>query len=163
MSDLSATDLSALSSLDPTAMPTVLPPDVRAAGAKGEQLYQSALGFEQLLTQSLTDQLASQMSGTDSTDGSDDSDGTDGSDSTDDPSTESIFPSDDSSSSMLSELLPQALSDGITAAGGLGVAHQLYLMLAQQSGISTFTGSDPSGSSTTGAAPTSGGTASSGQ
>jgi Rod binding domain-containing protein len=163
MSDLSATDLSALSSLDPSAMPTVLPPDVRAAGAKGEQLYQAALGFEQLLTQSLTDQLASQMSGTDSTDGSDSSDSAGGSDSTDDPSTESIFPTDDASSSMLSEMLPQALSNGITAAGGLGVAHQLYLMLAQQSGISTFTGSGATAASGTAPTTPSSGTGSSTQ
>ncbi len=160
MSDLSATDLTALSSLDPSALPTVLPPDVRAAGAKGEQLYQSALGFEQLLTQSLTDQLASQMSGSDSTDGSDSAGG---SDSTDDPSNESIFPTDDSSSSMLSEMLPQALSNGITAAGGLGIAHQLYLMLAQQSGISTFTGSGATAASGTAAATPSSGTGTSTQ
>ena len=36
MSDLTAQDLTALGS---SIMPTVLPPDVRAAGAKGEQLY----------------------------------------------------------------------------------------------------------------------------
>jgi Rod binding domain-containing protein len=161
MSDLSATDLtgiSGLSSLDPTAMPTVLPPDVRAAGAKGEQLYKAALGFEQLLTQSLTDQLAQTMSGTDGTDGSDGSD--DSSDSSDDPSTQSIFPTDSSQSSMLGMLLPQTLSNSITQAGGLGIAHQLYLMLAQQSGISTFTGT---GSGTAAVDPTSGATASGGQ
>jgi Rod binding domain-containing protein len=162
MSDLSATDLtgiSGLSSLDPTVMPTVLPPDVRAAGAKGEQLYKAALGFEQLLTQSLTDQLAQTMSSTDGTDSSDGSD--DSSDSSsDDPSTQSIFPSDSSQSSMLGMLLPQTLSDSITQAGGLGIAHQLYLMLAQQSGVSTFTGT---GSGTAAVDPASGATASGGQ
>lgn len=133
MSDLSATDLTGLSALSPTVMPTVLPPDVRAAGKKGEQLYQAALGFEQLLTQSLTDQLAKTMQGTDGTgDGSDPS-----GDGSGDPSAQSIFPSDGSQSSMLGMLLPQTLSDSITRAGGLGVAHQLYLMLAQHNGIST--------------------------
>ncbi len=68
MSDLSAQDLTALGS---SVLPTVLPPDVRKAGAKGEQLYQAALGFEQMLTQQLTNQLASTMQGTDGTDGSD--------------------------------------------------------------------------------------------
>jgi len=163
MSDLSATDLSALSSIDPTVMPTVLPPDVRAAGKKGEALYQAALGFEQLLTQSLTDQLAQTMQGTDGTDSTDGSDGSDSSDSSDDPSTQSIFPSDDSQSSMLGMLLPQTLSDSITQAGGLGIAHQLYLMLAQQSGISTFTGSGSGGATGAAVDPASGATASGGQ
>jgi hypothetical protein len=142
MSDLSATDLTGLSSLNPTAMPTVLPPDVRAAGKQGEDLYRAALGFEQLLTQSLTDELAKTMQGSDGT-----SDGSgSGDDSSSDPSSQSIFPSDGAQSSMLGMLLPQTLSDSITKAGGLGVAHQLYLMLAQHDGISTFTGA--SGGST---------------
>lgn len=158
MSDLSATDLTGLSSLDPTVMPTVLPPDVRAAGRKGEQLYQAALGFEQLLTQSLTDQLAQTMAGTDGSDSSDSS-----SDGSNDPSTQSIFPSDGSQSSMLGMLLPQTLSDSITQAGGLGIAHQLYLMLAQQSGISTFSGGGSAGASGAGVDPASGASGSGGR
>ena len=129
MSDLSAQDLTALGS---SIMPTVLPPDVRAAGPKGEQLYKAALGFEQLLTQELTDQLAETMQGTDGTDGSDDSSGD-----PDDPSTQSIFSMDGGSSPVVSQMLPQALSDGITQAGGLGIAHQLYLMLARSTGLDT--------------------------
>jgi hypothetical protein len=129
MSDLSAQDLTALGS---SIMPTVLPPDVRAAGAKGEQLYKAALGFEQLLTQELTNQLAQTMQGTDGSDGSDSSSG----DGSDDPSTQSIF-SMGGSSPVVSQMLPQALSDGITQAGGLGIAHQLYLMLAKSTGLDT--------------------------
>jgi hypothetical protein len=142
MSDLSAQDLTALGS---SVLPTVLPPDVRKAGAKGEQLYQAALGFEQMLTQQLTNQLASTMQGTDGTDGSDGSDS-----SSDDPASQSIFPSDSGSTSMVSQMLPQALSDGITQAGGLGIAHQLYLMLAQQTGLSAATGSAGPGSAGSG-------------
>ncbi|HEX5557138.1 MAG TPA: hypothetical protein VFX13_05900 [Gaiellales bacterium] len=130
MSDLSTQDLTALGS---NIMPTVLPPDVRAAGAKGEQLYKAALGFEQLLTKELTDQLAQTMQGTDATGGSDD-----GSDGSDDPSTTSIF-SMGGTSPVVSQMLPQALSDGITQAGGLGIAHQLYLMLARSTGLDTTT------------------------
>jgi hypothetical protein len=130
MSDLSTQDLTALGS---SIMPTVLPPDVRAAGAKGEQLYKAALGFEQLLTKELTDQLAQTMQGTDATGGSDD-----GSDGSDDPSTTSIF-SMGGTSPVVSQMLPQALSDGITQAGGLGIAHQLYLMLARSTGLDTTT------------------------
>lgn len=157
MSDLSATDLTALSGLDPTTLPTVLPPDVRAAGKKGEALYQAALGFEQLLTQSLTDQLAQTMQGTDGTDGGD------GSGDSGDPSSQSIFPSDGSQSTMLGMLLPQTLSTSITQAGGLGVAHQLYLMLAQQSGISTYTGGGSAGGSGSAVDPASGASAGGGQ
>jgi hypothetical protein len=125
MSDLSAQDLTALGS---SIMPTVLPPDVRAAGAKGEQLYKAALGFEQLLTKELTDQLAQTMQGTDAMGGSDD-----GSDGSDDPSTTSIF-SMGGTSPVVSQMLPQALSDGI------GIAHQLYLMLAKSTGLDTSAG-----------------------
>jgi hypothetical protein len=150
MSDLSAQDLSALGS---SIMPTVLPPDVRAAGAKGEQLYKAALGFEQLLTQELTDQLAQTMQGTDGSDGSDGSSG----DGSDDPSTQSIFSMDGGSSPVVSQMLPQALSDGITQAGGLGIAHQLYLLLAQSTGLTATTGSGTTTTSpTTGTPPASG-------
>jgi hypothetical protein len=131
VSDLSAQDLTALGS---SLMPTVLPPDVRAAGAKGEQLYKAALGFEQLLTRELTDQLAQTMQGTDAMGSSDD-----GSDGSDDPSSQSIF-SMGGTSPVVSQMLPQALSDGITQAGGLGIAHQLYLMLAGSTGLDTTTG-----------------------
>jgi hypothetical protein len=128
MSDLSAQDLTALGS---SIVPTVLPPDVRAAGAKGEQLYKAALGFEQLLTKELTDQLAQTMQGTAAMGGSDDR-----SDGSDDPSSQSIF-SMGGTSPVVSQMMPQALSDGITQAGGLGIAHQLYLMLAKTSGLDT--------------------------
>jgi Rod binding domain-containing protein len=129
VSDLSAQDLTALGS---SIVPAVLPPDVRAAGAKGEQLYKAALGFEQLLTQELTDQLAQTMQGTDAMGGADDG----SSDGSDDPSSDSIF-SMGGSSPVVSQMLPQALSDGITQAGGLGIAHQLYLMLARSTGLDT--------------------------
>jgi Rod binding domain-containing protein len=157
MSDLSAQQLTALGS---SIMPAVLPPDVRKAGAKGEQLYQAALGFEQMLTQQLTDQLAQTMQGTDGTAGSGDS----SSNNPDDPSSQSIFPTDSSSSSMVGQMLPQALSDGITQAGGLGIAHQLYLLLAQQTGLTGATGS-AGGATGAAVAPSaaSGGTAGSGQ
>jgi Rod binding domain-containing protein len=154
MSDLSAQNLTALGS---TVLPTVLPPDVRKAGPKGEQLYKAALGFEQMLTMQLTDQLAKTMQGADGSDGSGDSS------SADDPSSQSIFPSDSGSSSMVGQMLPQALSDGITQAGGLGIAHQLYLMLAQATGLSAATGSAGSGSGGSTGSAASGGTAGGGQ
>ena len=148
MSDISATDLSSLGS---NIMPTVLPPDVRKAGAKGEQLYKAALGFEQLLTHELTDQLAQTMQGTDDADSS----GSSSDDGSEDPSTQSIF-SMGGSSPVVSQMLPQALSDGITQAGGLGIAHQLYLMLAQSTGLTTPSGSTTQTSLATGTPPAAG-------
>jgi hypothetical protein len=64
----------------------------------------------------------------------------DGSDGSDDPSSQSIF-SMGGTSPVVSQMLPQALSDGITQAGGLGIAHQLYLMLAKSTGLDTSVGS----------------------
>jgi Rod binding domain-containing protein len=61
------------------------------------------------------------------------------SDGSDDPSSDSIF-SMGGTSPVVSQMLPQALSDGITQAGGLGIAHQLYLMLARSTGLDTTAG-----------------------
>jgi Rod binding domain-containing protein len=66
----------------------------------------------------------------------------DGSNGSDDPSSQSIF-SMGGTSPVVSQMLPQALSDGITQAGGLGIAHQLYLMLARSTGLDTSTGTAP--------------------
>jgi hypothetical protein len=83
--------------------------------------------------------------------GSDDSSG----DGSDDPSTSSIF-SMGGTSPVVSQMLPQALSDGITQAGGLGIAHQLYLMLAQSTGLTTPSGSTTQTSPATGTPPIAG-------
>jgi len=140
MSDATAQQVGALGT---SVKPTVLPADVRASGQKGVQLYQAALGFEQMLTSQLTAQLAQTMQGTDQSDGGDGS----GDGSSEDPSTTSIFPSADASTSMYGQMLPQALSNGLTEAGGLGVAHSLWLMLARQTGLSLGpTGSDSAAS-----------------
>ena len=64
---------------------------------------------------------------------------------------------DGGSSPVVSQMLPQALSDGITQAGGLGIAHQLYLLLAQSTGLTATTGSGTTTTSpTTGTPPASG-------
>lgn len=115
----------------PIVSDTLLPASVRSGSESDKRDYKAALGFEQLLTKELTDQLAQTMQGTDAMGGSDDS-----SDGSDDPSSQSIF-SMGGTSPVVSQMLPQALSDGITQAGGLGIAHQLYLMLAKTSGLDT--------------------------
>ena len=81
----------------------LLPADVRKAGPKAEQSYETALAFESVLTQQLTQSLATTV--TDS--GDDEDDG-------------------DASSSLTATLIPDALSQGLASSGGLGLARQLY-------------------------------------
>lgn len=103
-----------------------IPADVRAAGPKAQQLYGTALDFEQLLLQQLTQALQStaDAGGADGSDGdsSDDTDGADGTDST---------------TSMFGQMLPDAFAQGLTSAGGIGIARQLYDSLAPHAGITT--------------------------
>ena len=115
----------------PPINPAVLPPDVRAAGKKGEALYGDALQFENMLLQQLTQQMFD-TSGSNGSDGlaSVGSDSSNGSDS---------LMSGDATSSAFSSMLPQALADGLTSAGGIGLADQLYQSFAAQYGISTRT------------------------
>jgi Rod binding domain-containing protein len=89
-----------------------LPADVRADGAHGRKLYEAALGFEQTFVR----ELASQMTAT--LDSSDDS-----SDDSDNGSTT------DAASGVIQDQLPDALADGVTSAGGLGLAHTLYVAM----------------------------------
>jgi Rod binding domain-containing protein len=81
---------------------SLLPADVRKAGPKAEQLYETALSFEGMLdeqlAQSITDTLQSD-SGDDSSDGTTD---------------------------VALQSLPTAFSQGLLADGGLGIARQLY-------------------------------------
>lgn len=90
----------------------LIPASVRNAGPQAQKLYTAALSFEQQLTQQLAQSLTSTLqdpsTGTDGSDGSDDSSGA------------------DSSTSMLQQMLPDALAQGMTQAGGLGLAQQLY-------------------------------------
>jgi Rod binding domain-containing protein len=81
-----------------------IPADVRKDGAKAEQLYATALQFENVLTEQLAQAIAP------SQDDSSDSDG---------------------STSIYEQMLPQAFSQGVTGAGGLGLAKDLYEALKQ--------------------------------
>jgi Rod binding domain-containing protein len=83
-----------------------LPADVRAAGPRGRQIYAAALGFEQALVSQLTQQLAQSAQSSD-----DDEDG------------------GDAGTSMYKSMLPDALSQGLTASSGVGLADQLFRML----------------------------------
>jgi hypothetical protein len=100
-----------------------LPADVRADGAHGRRLYEAALGFEQQLVQSLASQLTQT---TDQTDDSSDADAAD--DGTDTSSTT------DAASGLIGDQLPDALASGVTSAGGLGLADELYRAMRRQGG-----------------------------
>lgn len=80
-----------------------MPADVRKAGPEAEQLYATALQFESVLTEQLAQAIAP---------GKEDSSSEDGSDS--------------GSSSLYQQMVPQAFAQGVTGAGGLGLAHDLY-------------------------------------
>ena len=81
-----------------------LPADVRAAGAHGRKLYDAALGFEQTLVRT----LASQLTATADPASDDDEGG-------------------DAAAGIIRDQIPDALADGISSNGGLGLAHELYL------------------------------------
>ena len=77
-----------------------MPADVRKAGPEAERLYATALQFESVLTEQLAQAIVP---------GKDDSASEDG-----------------GSSSLYEQLVPQAFAQGVTGAGGLGLAHDLY-------------------------------------
>jgi Rod binding domain-containing protein len=91
---------------------SLLPASVRQAGPQAQQLYTTALQFEQLLVE----QLSQQLQQTDGSDGSDGSDGT---------------------TALYQQMLPGAMAQGITDSGGIGLANELYRSLAAAQGIST--------------------------
>jgi hypothetical protein len=82
---------------------TSIPADVRADGAHGRKLYEAALGFEQELVRSLATQLAATM----------------------EPSVDEES-GGDAASGLVRDQIPDALAQGISASGGLGLAHDLY-------------------------------------
>jgi Rod binding domain-containing protein len=96
----------------------LLPADVRKDGAKGRELYQAALGFEQVLERQLAQALVSTTDSSDSSDSDSDSD-------TDDTG--------GGVTDMYKQMLPDALSQGMAASGGLGLAPQLYESLKETS------------------------------
>jgi len=100
------------------------PADIRNGNSAAQKAYQEALGFEDILVQQLTQELASTVSSpTDSSLGSDGSGGSDESDSSS-GSTGGILGSDPSTSAFAS-LIPTALTQSIMSGGGLGIAAQL--------------------------------------
>lgn len=95
--------LDAIAPIDTAALPA----EVRAAPPRDQELYQSALAFERLLV----GQLAKAMTATAGLGGADEGDGEDGG---------------DAGGGAYAQMLPDALADGAAAAGGLGLAADLW-------------------------------------
>jgi hypothetical protein len=100
-------DVGGLSSVTGAAS---LPADVRKAGRDGEETYRAALGFERQMLQELTKTMAQDMTGTG---GDDDGEGSGG----------------DAATSAYGDMLPGTLADAVSGAGGLGLAHDLWLSM----------------------------------
>jgi Rod binding domain-containing protein len=96
------------------------PADIRDGNAQAKKAYQEARGFEDVLVQQLTQQLAATVTspadGTSSDDGSGDSGSGNG--------TGGILGSDPSTNAFAS-LIPTALTSSIMSGGGLGIADSL--------------------------------------
>ena len=103
-------DISGLASV--TGAGTALPADVRKAGKDGEDTYRAALGFERTLLEQLTKTMTKDMTGGDG--GDDSGDGGSGA---------------SAATSAYTDMLPGQLADSVTNAGGVGLAHDLWLKM----------------------------------
>ena len=95
------------------------PADIRNGNTAAKNAYREALGFEDILVQQLTQELASTV-----TSPNGDGSGGDGSDTSSSDSSGGILGSDPSTSAFAS-LIPTALTQSIMSSGGLGIAQQL--------------------------------------
>ena len=104
-------DISGISSV--TGAGAAIPADVRKAGTQDEQLYRVALGFERTMLEQLTKTMSKDMVGMDSGDSGDGSEDSGAS----------------AATSAYTDMLPGTLADSVTNAGGLGLAHDLWLSM----------------------------------
>jgi len=108
-------DISGIASV--TGAGVSIPTDVRQAGKEGEQLYRVALGFERTLVEQLTKSMSKDMVGMDSGSGDDAGDG------------DGEHSGASAATSAYTDMLPGQLADSVTSAGGLGLAHDLWLSM----------------------------------
>jgi Rod binding domain-containing protein len=118
MSGLPATNL-------PPINAALEPAEIRNGNAQAKQAYQEALGFEDILMQQLTQQLAATVTspGSDSSGVGDSGDSGSGGMLGSDPST-----------SAFASLIPTALTHSLMSGGGVGVADRLAHALDPQIG-----------------------------
>ena len=103
--------MSGVSGLSLNAPASTMPADVRTAGAEAQETYRAALAFERTLLEQLTKTMATGASG----------EGEDGEDSS------------SAATSAYRDMLPGTLADAVTGAGGLGLAHDLFLSMRSAS------------------------------
>jgi hypothetical protein len=110
-----------MSSAVPPVDQSLLPAGIRNGDAKAKQAYATALGFERILVQQLTQELSA-SAGVDGAggDGAGDAGGTG---------------SSDAAASAYGQLLPNALTSSIMSAGGLGLALGLAQSLDPAIGV----------------------------
>jgi Rod binding domain-containing protein len=104
--------MSAISGINVTN--ALLPASVRNGPPAAKRAYETALGFEGVLVNQLSQEMMATVSSASQADSSDGSTGSAGA---------------DPSSGAYSQLLPQALTSSIMSAGGLGIAQQLATSL----------------------------------
>jgi hypothetical protein len=97
----------------PPINPAFEPASIRNGNAQAKKAYQEALGFEDVLVQQLTQELASSVSSPGGDSESDSSGGTGG------------MLGSDSSTNAFASMIPTTLTSSIMSSGGLGVAMQL--------------------------------------
>ena len=119
------------------------PAEIRNGNTRAKQAYQEALGFEDVLMQQLTTELASTVTSSSdagssdgSSDGSGDSSGSSG----------GILGSDPSTSAFAS-MIPTALTQSLMSAGGVGIADNLAKSIDPQIGTPQGMASTSSSSS----------------
>ncbi|HEX2102553.1 MAG TPA: hypothetical protein VHF51_02810 [Solirubrobacteraceae bacterium] len=89
--------------------PGVIPADVRKAGKEAEETYRAALGFERMLTEQLTKTMSTASKALSAEDGEEGG--------------------ETAATAAYRDMLPGTLADAVTSAGGLGLAHDLYLTM----------------------------------
>jgi Rod binding domain-containing protein len=130
-SNLTPYDPALTSSTVPPVNAALEPAEIRNGNTRAKQAYQEALGFEDMLMQQLTTELASTVTSS-SSDGSSGG-SSDGSDGSSDGSSGGILGSDPSTSAFAS-LIPTALTQSLMSAGGVGIADNLARALDPQIG-----------------------------
>jgi len=105
--------VSGVSGLGPNTPVVAMPADVREARAEAQQTYRAALAFERTLLEQLTKTMATNAGGMDG--GADSGDGEDSGAS--------------AATSAYRDMLPGTLADAVSGAGGLGLAHDLFLKM----------------------------------
>lgn len=105
--------MSGVSGLSSVTGAIAMPADVRKAGKDGEETYRAALGFERQMIEELTKTMGEDLTG--AAGGGDAGDGEDS--------------GGDAATSAYGDMLPGTLADSLTGAGGLGLAHDLWLSM----------------------------------